>query len=143
MLTNDQLRRLLEELPERGPRSRLHPYGDLIAEMRHRNYSYREIARFLAERCGFQITHNAVRNYVKQYCLESRGPQPSPKSAGQQALPAVAAPTKSEESRSSREEMDEVRQRIATLKTRRHSGTPDEPSFGFDPTQPLRLTYKD
>jgi hypothetical protein len=140
MLTNDQLRQFLEELPDRGPRSSLRPYGDLIAEMRHRHYSYREISRFLAERCGFQITHNAVRNYVKRYDFESHGTPPSPNSAGQHAPAAVMAPTKSEESPSRREEMQAVRERIAALKTRRDSGKAEGPGFRFDPTQPLRLT---
>ena len=52
MLTNDQIRQLLDEFPERETRSGLEPYRDLIIEMRRRKYSYREISRLLSERCG-------------------------------------------------------------------------------------------
>ena len=47
MLTEDQVRQLLNELPERGPRSRLDTFRDLIVEMRNRHYSYRDISRSL------------------------------------------------------------------------------------------------
>lgn len=119
MLTNDQLRRLMEEIPERRPRSRLIPYGELIAEMRSRNYSYREISRFLARHCEVAITHNAVRNYVKRCALESHGSSTSPILAVQRAPVAGASTTKPEESPNRREEMEAVRERIAALKTRR------------------------
>src|SRR5215813_13635681 len=76
MLTEDQLRQLLNELPERGPRSRLDTFRDLIVEMRNRQYSYRDISRFLAERCGVQISHNAVRNFLNRHCSELPAPSP-------------------------------------------------------------------
>src|SRR5262245_36092448 len=76
MLTEDQLRQLLNELPERGPRSRLDTFSGLIVEMRNRQYSYRDISRFLAERCGVQISHNAVRNFLSRHCSEL--PEASP-----------------------------------------------------------------
>ena len=140
MPMNRELRQLLEELPERLPRSKLFPYSELIAEMRCRNYSYREIARFLAEHCEVHITHNAVRNYVKRRCLESHGAFTSPDAGLQDASIAGASSAESQKRSTSREGMEAVRERIAALKTRRHAETPEGPSFRFDPSQPLRLT---
>src|SRR5690349_18175515 len=79
MLTEDQVRQLLNDLPKRGPRSRLDPFRELILEMRNRQYPYRDISRFLAERCGVQISHNAVRNYLNRHYSDLPGPSaPAP-----------------------------------------------------------------
>lgn len=135
MLTKDQLRQLLEDLPRRQPRSRLDPYRELIGEMRRREYSYREIARFLAERCGVAMSHNAVRNFVKQHWSEI--------SASPTTLPppsTIRAQTEARENRARPEQPDAVRARIASLKSRPQPEATDRTTFRFDPTQPLQLS---
>jgi hypothetical protein len=136
MLTEDQVRQLLNELPERGPRSRLDTFRDLIVEMRNRQYSYRDISRFLGERCGVQISHNAVRNFLNRHCSEL--PEPSPAAPDRQNIrEAPLIGPKPAEPRSG-EQPQAVRDRIAALK-RRSQPTSDATSFRFDPAQPLTL----
>ena len=87
MLTNDQLRHLLDELPGRETRSGLEPYRELVMEMRRRKYSYREISRLLTERCGFQISHSTIHDFVKRHCPELPGSTGSGKRASDRATP--------------------------------------------------------
>ena len=137
MLTKDQLRNLLEELPDREPRSSLDPYRELVIEMRRRQYSYREIARFMAKRCGLGISHNAVRNFVNRHCPEIVDTV-APESYGQCVSSPTTPPTKLREGRES-EQPQAVRDRIDALKRRPQLGATDGTSFQFDPAQPLRL----
>lgn len=140
MLTEDQVRQLLNELPKRGPRSRLDPFRELILEMRNRQYPYRDISRFLAERCGVEISHNAVRNYLTRRCSDLPGPSTpaqAPPDRQSASEPRAIVP-ESLESRT-REQQQAVRDRIAALK-HRSQPTPDaDTSFRFDPAQPLTL----
>src|ERR1039458_328470 len=113
MLTKDQLRNLLEELPDREPRSSLDPYRELVIEMRRRQYSYREIARFRAKRCGLGISHNAVRNFVNRHCpglVDTEGPA----SSGQCVSSPTPPPTEMRAGRES-EQPQAVRDRIDAL----------------------------
>ena len=138
MLTEDQIRQLLSEVPERGPRSRLDTFRDLIVEMRNRQYSYRDISRFLAERCGVQISHNAVRNFLNRHCYVL--PEPSPpvvldrRCAGEGPVVDASPP----EPRTG-EQLQAVRDRITALKRRSQPTSDAGTSFRFDPAKPLTL----
>ena len=48
------LKKMLEELPRKLPRSRLEPYREFIEELRGRGRTYREIAEILADKCAVQ-----------------------------------------------------------------------------------------
>jgi hypothetical protein len=136
MLTNDQLQQLLEMLPELEARSRLDPFRDLIMEMRRRGYSYRDISRFLIERCGVGISHNAVRNFVNRDCAAASNPRPAcsgeeqrTRKATEAALPAPSAT----------HQPQGIRDRIDALKRRPQPGPAKDQAFRFDPAQPLTL----
>jgi hypothetical protein len=138
MLTEDQLRQLLKELPERGPRSRLDSFRELIVEMRNRQYSYRDISRFLAERCGVQISHNEVRNFLNRHC--SGLPEPSPPAVPDRRSAGEPSSIRAEPPEPRRGEQPQaVRDRIAALKRRSHPTSDVGTSFRFDPAQPLTL----
>jgi len=138
MLTKDQLLQLLDELPEREPRSRLDPYRELVAEMRRRKYSYREISRFMAERCGVVICHNAVRNFINRHVSEIAATLQLDESGRQCAASRDAAGDILPQTRQS-EQAQAVHERIAALKRRSRAGPVAEPGFHFDPAQPLQL----
>jgi hypothetical protein len=138
MLTEDQLRQLLKELPERGPRSRLDSFRELIVEMRNRQYSYRDISRFLAERCGVKISHNAVRNFHNRRGSElPETVAPAPRDRQSTGEAPVIEP-KSPGPRTG-EQPQAVRDRIAALKRRSQPTSGAGTSFRFDPSQPLTL----
>jgi hypothetical protein len=136
MMGDERIRQLLENLPEREPRSRLEPFRELIVRMREKGYSYREISRYLVERCGVEITHNAVRNFLKRHGA-----------ADGQALPPHGAdaqrPWNADTPRLSKtatvEEPSRVRERIEALKRWRAPEETPVADFRFDAAQPLRL----
>ena len=128
---NDLIRQILETLPNRGGRSSLDPYCELILEMRRRGYSYRETARLLADRCGVKISHAAVHNFVTRHArtLASEPRQTPPEIRTGQRGEARGANSR-----------EDVRDRIAALKRRATtSAAMEELDFRFDPDQPLRF----
>ncbi len=138
MLMEEQLRQLLDKLPERRPRSRLDQYRELIMEMRKRRYSYREISRFLGERCGVGISHNAVRNFINRHCFELAKAEPAQVSNRQRSPDSNAVHTDLPEALAA-ERPQAVRERIDALKRRSQARENPGPGFRFDPAQPLRL----
>lgn len=60
-----QFEAILNNLPAQAPRSRLHPYSELIREMRKRRRSYREITEVLRDQFGLQAGISTVRDFVR------------------------------------------------------------------------------
>ena len=53
---NDQLKAIIEELPDKPPRSRLEPYKEFIEELRVRGRTYKDIVSILAEKFSIRVT---------------------------------------------------------------------------------------
>jgi hypothetical protein len=133
---SDLIQQILEELPNRGGRSSLDPFRELILEMRRRGYSYRETARLLAERCDMKISHAAIHNFVR---LQSRLPAGESSSDRPQSVVTKAERGSSGNARDQRD----VRARIAALKGRvAPSESTEEAGYRFDPDQPLMLDHE-
>ncbi len=109
---------ILNNLPEKSPRSRLEPYRELIDELRRRGRTLREIAAILAEKCGVTVTHAGVHHFLRQ-----------------QAMAAGKAPTR----RLSVATTSDTRQRIEILKSQRPPANKVPALFQFDPTEPLNV----
>ena len=132
MLDETQIEALLQGLPDRASRSGLEPYRELLLEMRRRNFSYRQIAKLLIERCGFAISHSTIHDFIQKHgattpLVKSHGAEDPLKTVSPGPNPA-------------RRDTDPlIRDRIAALK--RHNPAPpnEEPGFRFDPTKPLHL----
>lgn len=60
-----QFEAILKSLPAQVPRSRLHPYGELIREMRKRKRSYREITEVLRDQFGLKAGISTVRDFLR------------------------------------------------------------------------------
>jgi hypothetical protein len=56
---------ILKSLPPQVPRSRLHPYSQLICEMRKRKRSYREISEVLRDQFGLSTGISTVRDFLR------------------------------------------------------------------------------
>src|ERR1044071_1574090 len=112
MITQDQLRQIVNELPARE-RSSLEPYRELIFELRSRKCSYRQISSLLAERCGIRICHSAIHDFVKRCSFTP---------------PQRASSASREENRSNNCAQD-VRERIAALKRKSVLDKKDEAGF--------------
>ena len=60
-----QFEAILKSLPPQAPRSRLHPYSELIREMRKRKRSYREITEVLRDQFGLKAGISTVRDFLR------------------------------------------------------------------------------
>jgi hypothetical protein len=132
MLDEPQIQALLKDLPERAIRSGLEPYRELILELRRRSFSYRRIARLLVERCGFEISHSAIHDFVQKH-----GATPPPgKPSGSEEPPAALVPHPNPERRGAD---PSIRERIEALKRQKPAPQAEETDFRFDPAKPLHL----
>jgi hypothetical protein len=134
------LQKLLDELPEKPPRSRLEPYREFIEELRNRGRTYRDIAEILAEKCAVQVTGSGVHDFVR-----SRSPakvrlaeNSQTKADDLQVGDTVVAGTEQPASSS-----EEVQQKIAALKARNAAAEPAPRGFEYNPDEPLRLKRSD
>jgi len=129
------LKKILDELPDKPPRSRLEPYREFIEELRSRGRTYRDIAEILAEKCALQVTASGVHDFVRTRARAKgrsvgRGtrlnplPDSNPVAAETSPVPASSK---------------EGQRKIAALKARNTVVEPSPPAFEYDPDQPLRL----
>ena len=124
-----ELEDLLRRLPQTPQRSRLAPYAELISELRVRGWSYREIARILAEKCGIQVSYRNVHHFVQIREITTEA-----------AVARKSQPTTpNEEPTHGRLRGPDISQRIAALKKRAARPEHEGLDFEFDPTVPLRL----
>lgn len=132
MLNEAQIRALLQDLPARTIRSGLEPYSELVLELRRRNFSYRQIARLLVERCGFEVSHSAIHDFVRK----QSAPPPPVKPNGSEEPPTAFAPQPNPEPRDAD---PSIRERIEALKRQKPAPKVEETGFRFDPAKPLHL----
>ncbi len=61
-----ELSAILDELPDKRPRSRLEPYRELIIELRSRKLTFQEIAELLAQKCGVRVTGSGIHDFLRR-----------------------------------------------------------------------------
>ena len=132
MLDEAQIQALLQDLPERAIRSGLEPYRELVLELRRRSFSYRQIAKLLADRCGLEISHSAIHDFVRKHGAMPPRVEPG----GSEEPPAASAPSTSPERRGAD---PSIRERIEALKRQKPAPQVEETGFRFDPAKPLHL----
>ena len=131
-----KLQKLLDELPDKPPRSRLEPYREFIEELRSRGRTYRDIAEILTKQCAVQVTGSGVHDFVRSRSrakvrkAENSSTQASQLPVGNPiaAGTATAAPSS-----------EEVQRKIAALKPRNMATEQGPRGFEHDPDQPLQL----
>ena len=130
------LQKLLDELPDKPPRSRLEPYREFITELRSRGRTYRNIAEILAEKCGVQVTGSGVHDFVRSRSRSKVSQaQISPTKTNQVAADNPGTGDTTPEALSS----EEAQRKIAVLKARNSAAETGLCGFEYDPDQPLRL----
>jgi IS30 family transposase len=134
----DKLQDILNTLPEKLPRSRLETYRELIDELRQREWTYRDIAGILADKCQLTVSISTLHDFVR---LRSLGKRTSAKRAAPDGSNAARIEPKAGVVGSGQRAADdeEIRRRIAALKARKSAVAPSLDNFDFDPAQPLRL----
>lgn len=131
---DEKLRALIDQIPEKPPRSKLEPHLDVIRELRRKRRTYQEIAQFFAEHLSVTIAASTIHAFVQVRArrrkerppieLPAREPQIETAPATE-ATAAAAGP-------------NDVRARIEALKRR---PPPEKPKrvFEYDENEPLRL----
>lgn len=112
--------KILNNLPDKPPRSRLEPYRDLIEELRRRKRTFQEIAELLSVNCRVQVTGSGIHDFLR------RRARPTKSKVAQ--LPLTTKPA-GDSAPSPIQRLNEQRPRQE-----------DSTAFDFDPGEPLTLT---
>ena len=138
---DNEFRNILDSLPEKPPRSRLEPYGELIDGLRRRGRTYRDVVEILAEKCQLQVSISTLHDFLR---ARSRRNRNSARRIAADTPVANPIPTRAANGETLQQpSQDEVRQRIAALKARKPLTTPSRDDFHFDPNEPLRLITRE
>jgi hypothetical protein len=134
-------RAILDSLTDKPPRSRLEPHRELILDLRRRGRTYRDIANILAEKCQVEVTASGVHDFLRRRSRSTRKLPKRRQGAGPEVSRGAVAPTARGERAPAKKEppIDEVRQRIAALKTRSVLARESAEQFQYDPDEPLHL----
>ena len=136
-----EFRNILDSLPEKPPRSRLEPYGELIDGLRRRGRTYRDVVEILAEKCQLQVSISTLHDFLR---ARSRGNRNSARRiAAETTMATPVAPKAASGEFPQKPSEDEGRRRIAALKARKPVTTPPRDDFHFDPNEPLRLITRE
>ena len=142
---DEQLRQMLENLPEDEPRSRLEPFRDFILRWRRQGRSYHTICKILADKCGVKVSYPTLYYFVQR---RSRPRKAQPESQAAPIVIATSAPplpvpadpavTGTPRSRRSPDEIAAMRE-AASAANHKPLYPPEErkPRFVYDPTRPL------
>ena len=132
------LKNILDELPDKPPRSRLEPYREFIEELRSRGRTYRDIADILAEKRAVHVTGSGVHDYLRTRSRAKAGHLEVSQSKPTKLPVSIPVASDSVAATSS---SGEVQRRIAALKARNTEVRPR--GFEYDPDEPLRLKRSD
>ena len=135
MAMEPSISRLLDDIPEKPPRSKLEPHADVIAALRQKRRTYREIAQFFREHLAITVAPSTIHDFVRVR-RRRRGKRGivfsgelSSTDANDVSSPPVPGISATE---------DDVQRRIAALKRL----TPAEqlqPLFTYKEEEPLKL----
>jgi len=73
---DERLRALVEQMPEKAPRSKLEPHVEVIRELRRKGRTYQEISRFFAEHLGVPVAASTIHAFVRVRAHRRRRPLP-------------------------------------------------------------------
>ena len=123
--------KLVEEISEKPPRSKLEPHAEVIAALRRKRRTYREIAQFLQEHLAISVAPSTIHDFVR---VRRRRGKRTVDTGKEQPVPSrqVTAASATE---------NDVQQRIAALKMRTPPDQP-QPLFSYEEDEPLKLQRK-
>ena len=128
MAMDPSISRLLDDIPEKPPRSKLEPHADVIAALRRKRRTYREIAQFFREHLAITVAPSTIHDFVR--VRRRRGKRGIVFSGEQPVSKAKDVSTD-----------DDVQRRIAALKRRTPAEQP-KPLFTYEEEEPLKLRRK-
>jgi hypothetical protein len=129
--------KLLDEIPEKPPRSKLEVHADVIATLRQKRRTYCEIAEFFREHLAITVSPSTIHDFVRVRRRRGKRNVASDNQPKTSAPKDVASPPVKGTSPNN----DDMHRKIAAMKRR----TPVEPPrliFDYDPNEPLKLRRK-
>jgi IS30 family transposase len=128
---------LLNGLPDKPPRSKLEPHADVIAALRRKRQTYREIAQFLREHLSITVSPSTIHDFVR---VRRRREKPNVDSA-QRPIPRHPKDVLLKARGNLPAADEDIQERIAALK-RRTSAEEPRPLFTYEEDEPLKLNRK-
>jgi hypothetical protein len=135
---DEKIRALLDQIPEKPPRSKLEPHLEVIRELRRKGRTYQEIAQFLGEHLNVTVAASTIHAFV--HVRARRRQRKSPIELPPTTEPPLeAAPSAAENAGAPAGVEADVAERIEALKRRRPPEKPEKPRFKYDENEPLRI----
>jgi IS30 family transposase len=137
---DEKLRQLLDQMPDRPPRSKLQPHLDVIRELRRKRRTYQEISVFLREHVQLSVAPSTIHDFVKTRARQARNRVLN----AVELPPAVQleTPARQPVMSAGRSLSEDPRERIRAVKARPIATETSAPRFQFDPQEPLTLQPK-
>ena len=133
MAIDPSISRLLDDIPEKPPRSKLELHADVIATLRRKRRTYCEIAEFFREHLAITVAPSTIHDFVR---VRRRRGKRGMVFSGEQSSPEASDVSSPPVPRLSTE--DDVQRRIAALK-RRTPAEQSQPLFTYKEEEPLKL----
>ena len=133
-----RIRQLLDEIPERPPRSKLEEHAEVIRELRRKHRTYQEIAVFFRDHLQISVAPSTVHDFVKKRAKQARirpaqAPKLSPEfSRGATPMP-VAPPSDAVHPPSKKD----ARDTIQTVRAQPVASSREPSLFEFEFESPL------
>ncbi len=131
------INRLLDDLPDKPPRSKLYPHADVIAALRRKRQTYREIAQFFREHLSITVSPSTIHDFVRV----RRGRGKRIIDSAQRPIPRQPRGVPLKATGNLRVADEDTQERIAALK-RRTSAEESQPVFMYEEDEPLKLNRK-
>jgi hypothetical protein len=133
---DERLRALIDQIPEKPPRSKLEPHVEVIRELRRKGRTYQEIARFFGEHLNITVAASTIHAFVevrarrrkRRIPIELPAMEPEMENAKAEANAGVAASAEAD-----------VRGRIEAIKRRPPPEKAAKPKFEYNESEPLQL----
>lgn len=129
---DDNIRSMLDQIPEKAPRSKLEPHADVIRQLRRKGHTYVNIAHFFAEKLNLKVAPSTIYAFVRVRARRHHRVRVELPPAENNSLTSRSAIGGTDE---------DIRRRIEELK-RRKPPEPEKPRFHYDENEPLHLIRK-
>jgi hypothetical protein len=124
---------LLNTIPDNPPRSKLEPHSDVIAALRKKRYTYRQISQFLSEHLQVNAAPSTIHDFLRvrrSRARKLRTPVVERRPKAEPVTTPVPRPTQA---------VGDVKKRIAAFKNRSGKDGETKPRFVYDEAEPLQL----
>ncbi len=137
---DETLRKLLDNVPERPPRSKLEPHAEVIRELRRKRRTYQEIAAFFKEHLQVSVAPSTIHDFVKVRArrLPKRVPELPELSVSRGPELQVGKPVEAAPIPGSTSTRPDMRSPFQAVREQPAATPPEEKPFQFDVNEEFR-----